>query len=190
MQDLFGLKPSIRNAVDLEAATQLLARYRERQQRIDAELEQELQAVRDRFERRGVLRVDNQRVPLKARIAALQQAVSRYADKHRAQLFEPGRKTCQLGGRQLQLRDEAPRIDFIAGQNRRTVAAALAAVEGFQAALARLLKRFGLAGWIVLVPDLDWDGLKRGLASGEIDPQEVADYGMIYKSAANIRLLK
>jgi hypothetical protein len=190
MKDTFPQRVSIRSVAALQRATALILHYRRQLKTAEEKLEADILALREKHAKNFQCRVGKKHtLPIEDRIGQLETAVAKYTDKERETVFGKGRKTQALGPATVQLRDEAGRIDFLPGCNRRTAAAGIVAkTKGFQTAFSKLLKQFGLAGWIVAQWDLDWSGIKAGRKQGEITDEELEEAGMYWEEPTRVRI--
>lgn len=186
MKDSFPARPSIRSFRQLNEATALIVLLRKQQSDAEAGLESLLKEVRQRYAHHFMTETKHGPVAISERLERLEAAVSKFCQEkgiHNSVSQRMDTPTARLnaflavGG-----------IDFKDGHNRRTAAATYAAKEGFRDAIQRLLKRFGLRGRIILMPELDWDGLKRSLRDGSLTPQEIAPLGMIWTGGEKTKI--
>lgn len=188
-KDTFPQRVRITGLAALERASALILAYRQELAAAESALQAEIAALRQKFAPRFACRVGKITLPIEDRIRQLEEAVTRFTDQRRGRIFTEGKKTAQVGEVNVQLRDEAARIEFLPGMNRRTSAAAIVArATGFQTAFAKLLVKFGLAGWIVPQWDLDWDGIKRARKNETITDADLEAAGMYWTAPTRVRL--
>lgn len=192
MKDTFAQRVQIRSVTALQRATALILAYRSQQKAVENELERELQQVRERFAERFQCKVGTKTaktMPISERIEQLESAVEKFTTGSREKVFSAGTKTAKFEAAVVQIRDYSGRIDFLPGCNRRTSAMAFVAkATGFQVALAKLLKKFGLDGRVMPSWDLDWDGLKKAIRNEEIDEQELESVGMYWDEPTTVHV--
>lgn len=186
MNDTFPKRPVVRSVKAANEATALIVQLRQQQQRAESDLENELQTVRLKHAARFLVKVGTDRISVGERIQQLETALNSYLNKNAPKVFHGTQRHRHLPGGTIQLKSEAGSIEFETGHNRRTAAAELVNVEGWATAVAELLEAFGLTRWVVLQPDLNWDGLKRGIKANQIDPEELRPYGMYWDQNDNV----
>jgi len=164
----------------------LIVRLRQKQRAAETGLESLLNETKRNYVSHFMTETNHGSVAISERLKQLEAAVSRFCEKEGThnpvqQIETPTARLSPFVA--------AGSIEFRDGYTRRTAAQSYASKEGFREAINRVLKRYGLLGRIVMMPELDWDGLKQGLREGSLTPEQIEPLGMIWTGGKKTKIV-
>lgn len=119
--DRLAGEPKLRSADDVRRALEELSWIDAEANRIAAECQRDVAAVKAKHEAQMTIVVDGQDVPLPDRRAALAEAVEAYCDKARGQLLEGEQKSRAFTHGTVGWRKSPPRIEWLPNKSETTL---------------------------------------------------------------------